>query len=39
MNWSTWADHLVVTQKPSAELAAKIRASGRPLLDLARGLM
>jgi len=36
---AAWADHLVITQKPSAELAANIRASGRPLLDVARGLM
>ena len=34
----SWADHLVLTQKPSAELAAKIAASGLPLLDLARGV-
>jgi GDP-mannose 6-dehydrogenase len=33
-----WADHLVVTQKPSAELLGQIRASGLPVLDLARGL-
>jgi GDP-mannose 6-dehydrogenase len=33
-----WADHLVVTQRPSPELAAKIRGSGKPVLDLARGL-
>ena len=33
-----WADHLVLTQRPSAELAAQIRASGKPVLDLARGL-
>jgi GDP-mannose 6-dehydrogenase len=33
-----WAHHLVVTQRPSPELAAKIRSSGRPVLDLARGL-
>jgi GDP-mannose 6-dehydrogenase len=33
-----WADHLVVTQKPSAELAREIRASGKPVLDVARGL-
>jgi GDP-mannose 6-dehydrogenase len=31
-----WADHLVVTQRPSLELAAKIRSSGKPVLDLAR---
>jgi GDP-mannose 6-dehydrogenase len=36
---AAWADHLVVTQKPSPELVAKIRASGRPLLDVARGMM
>lgn len=36
---AAWGDHLVITQKPSVELAAKIRASGRPLLDVARGLM
>jgi len=33
-----WADHLVVTQIASKELAAQIRASGKPVLDLARGL-
>jgi len=33
-----WADHLVITQRPSAELAAKIRGCGKPMLDLARGL-
>ena len=33
------ADHLVITQKPSPELAAQIRASGKPVLDVARGLM
>jgi GDP-mannose 6-dehydrogenase len=36
---STWADHLVITQRPSPELAAKIRASGKPTLDVARGLI
>jgi GDP-mannose 6-dehydrogenase len=35
---SQWADHLVVTQSPAPELAAQIRASGLPVLDLARGL-
>ena len=30
-----WADQLVVTQRPSAELAAAIAASGLPVLDLA----
>ncbi len=29
-----WADHLIVAQKPSAELAAKIAASGLPVLDI-----
>jgi GDP-mannose 6-dehydrogenase len=33
-----WADHLVITQKPSKEMAAAIRSSGKPVLDLARGL-
>jgi GDP-mannose 6-dehydrogenase len=33
-----WAERLVITQKPSAELAEQIRASGLPVLDLARGL-
>ncbi len=30
-----WADHIVVTQKQTAEAAAKIAASGLPVLDLA----
>jgi GDP-mannose 6-dehydrogenase len=34
-----WADHLVLTQRPSTELAARIRATGKPVLDLARGLL
>jgi GDP-mannose 6-dehydrogenase len=29
-----WADHLVVAQKPSKEMAAQIAASGLPVLDL-----
>jgi GDP-mannose 6-dehydrogenase len=29
-----WADHLIVAQKPNAELTAKIAASGLPVLDL-----
>ena len=33
-----WADYLVLTQRPSAELAAKIHASSKPVADLARGL-
>ena len=35
---AAWADHLVITQRPSAGLAAKIRGCGKPALDLARGL-
>ncbi len=35
---AAWADHLVVTQRPSKDLAAQIRATGKPVLDLARGL-
>jgi len=35
---AVWADHLVVTQRPSQNLRAKIRSSGKPVLDLARGL-
>jgi GDP-mannose 6-dehydrogenase len=34
-----WAEHLVITQRPSPELAAQIRASGKPVLDIARGLL
>ena len=33
-----WADYLVVTQRPSKDLAAQIRGCGKPVLDLARGL-
>lgn len=33
-----WAEHLVLTQKPSPELLQGIRASGLPALDLARSL-
>jgi GDP-mannose 6-dehydrogenase len=35
---AAWADHLVITQRPSPQLAAKIHSSGKPVLDLARGL-
>ena len=35
---AAWADRLVLTQRPSQELAAQIRATGKPVLDLARGL-
>lgn len=33
-----WADHLVLTQRPSRELAEEIRKSGKPVLDVAHGL-
>ncbi len=33
-----WADQVVVTQKPAAEAAARIRACGLPVLDMACGL-
>jgi GDP-mannose 6-dehydrogenase len=36
---AAWADHLVITQRPSPELAAKIRSLGKPVLDVARGLL
>lgn len=32
-----WADHLVLAQKQSSEAAARIEASGIPVLDLASG--
>lgn len=35
---AAWADRLVITQRPSPELKAKIRNSGKPTLDVARGL-
>jgi GDP-mannose 6-dehydrogenase len=35
---ASWAEHLVVTQKPSPELLAEIRASKLPVLDLARSI-
>jgi GDP-mannose 6-dehydrogenase len=35
---ASWAEHLVVTQKPSPELLAEIHASKLPVLDLARGI-
>jgi GDP-mannose 6-dehydrogenase len=31
-----WADHLIVAQKPSPDLAARVRASGLPVLDIVR---
>jgi GDP-mannose 6-dehydrogenase len=33
-----WAQQLVLTQKPSPELAGQIRSTGLPVLDLARSL-
>ena len=30
-----WADHIVVTQKPSPEMRAKIEATGKPILNVA----
>lgn len=33
-----WADQIVVTQKPAPEIAARLRESGLPLLDLACAL-
>jgi GDP-mannose 6-dehydrogenase len=33
-----WADHVVLAQAPGRELAAAIRKSGRPVLDLVAGL-
>jgi GDP-mannose 6-dehydrogenase len=35
---ASWSDRLLITQRPSPELAAKIRGSGKPVLDLARAL-
>jgi GDP-mannose 6-dehydrogenase len=35
---ASWADHLLLTQRPSPELAVKIRSSAKPVIDLARGL-
>jgi GDP-mannose 6-dehydrogenase len=34
-----WAEHLVVTQRPSPDIARAIQASGKPVLDVARGLV
>jgi GDP-mannose 6-dehydrogenase len=33
-----WADHVLVAQKPSAEVLAKLEASGKPLIDLVGAL-
>jgi hypothetical protein len=29
-----WADHVLVAQKPSPEIRARLEASGKPLVDL-----
>lgn len=31
-----WADNIVIAQKPSPEISAKIRATGKPVIDLVR---
>lgn len=33
-----WADHVIVAQRPGAQLAARIRESGRPVLDLVKAM-
>jgi GDP-mannose 6-dehydrogenase len=33
-----WSDRLVITQRPSSAVVKKIRAAGKPVLDVARGL-
>jgi GDP-mannose 6-dehydrogenase len=33
-----WADHVIVAQNPSAEVKAKLEASGKPLIDLVGAL-
>jgi GDP-mannose 6-dehydrogenase len=34
----TWADHVIVAQNPSAEIRARLEASGKPLVDLVGAL-
>src|SRR5262249_17284530 len=34
----TWADHVLVAQKPSEEIRVKLEASGKPLIDLVGAL-
>jgi GDP-mannose 6-dehydrogenase len=34
----SWADHVIVAQNPSAELLARLEASGKPLVDLVGAL-
>ena len=31
-----WADNIVIAQKPSPEISARIRATGKPIIDLVR---
>jgi hypothetical protein len=33
-----WADHVLVAQKPSAEVLERLEASGKPLVDLVGAL-
>jgi hypothetical protein len=33
-----WADHVLVAQKPSPEILARLEKSGRPLIDLVGAL-
>jgi hypothetical protein len=33
-----WADHVLVAQKPSPEIQARLEACGKPLLDLVGAL-
>jgi GDP-mannose 6-dehydrogenase len=33
-----WADHVIVAQRPGTQLAARIRESGRPVLDLVKAM-
>jgi len=33
-----WADHVLVAQKPSPEIRARLAASGKPLIDLVGAL-
>jgi GDP-mannose 6-dehydrogenase len=34
----TWADHVIVAQNPSADVKARLEASGKPLIDLVGAL-
>jgi hypothetical protein len=33
-----WADHVLVAQKPTAEIQAKLEAAGKPLVDMVGAL-